>query len=201
MIYSRKEKCMKKILIATRNEDKYKIISKLLSTKYFKNTQFYSLNNIENIVDDKKEEGNIEERSLEKAVNAYKAVNNKYDLIVGVDDGIKIKGEIIENVKEYIKPIINDELLLQGEKVYIVRAFSFINKDGNIKSIVTEIPFQYKKARDKFEILENSYPLGYVLSPIGSKKAAVELSDDESNNYYLKFSQLKLDEIKDFFNE
>ena len=192
---------MKKILIATRNEDKYKIISKLLSTKHFKNAQFYALKNIDDIVDDKKEEGTIEERSLQKAVNAYKTVNSKYDLIVGVDDGIKINGKIIENVKEYIKPIINDELLLQGEKIYIVRAFSFISKDGNKKSIVTEIPFQYKKSQSKIEILENSYPLSYVLSPIESKKTVVELSDDESNDYYLKFSQLEFDEVKDFFND
>ena len=46
---------MKKILIATRNKDKYKIVSKLLSTKTFKNYRFISLNEItEDIIEKKK---------------------------------------------------------------------------------------------------------------------------------------------------
>lgn len=41
---------MKKILIATRNNDKFKIVSKLLSTNNFKNCLFYSLNDIDDCI-------------------------------------------------------------------------------------------------------------------------------------------------------
>ena len=64
---------MKKILIATRNKDKYKIVSKLLSAKTFKNFKFISLNEIKEDIIDKKEVGDIENRSYEKAINVYKS--------------------------------------------------------------------------------------------------------------------------------
>ena len=77
---------MKKILIATRNKDKFKIVSKLLSTNEFKEYSFYNLNEIENIVD-KKESGDVINRSKEKAKNAYESIkNNDFEYIVGVDD-------------------------------------------------------------------------------------------------------------------
>lgn len=192
---------MKKILIATRNNDKFKIVSKLLTTKNFKNSNFYSLNDIEEDIIDKKETGDIINRSLQKALNAHDSIKNYYDYIIGVDDGIKMKGKIVENVKDYINLIIDDKYLQQDEKVFIVRAYTFVDKNGIYKSIVTEIPFKYKKLEEKFEILENSYPLSYVLSPIDSLKTVIQLNDDESNEYYLKFSQPKFEEVERFFND
>ena len=192
---------MKKILIATRNNDKFKIVSKLLTTSNFKDFVFYSLNDIEDSIIDKKETGDIINRSLQKALNARNSIKTYYDYIIGVDDGIKMKGKIIENVKDYIKLIIDDKFLEQDEKVFIVRAYTFVNKNGVYKSIFTEIPFKYKKLRKKLEILENSYPLSYVLSPIDSSKTVIQLSDDESNEYYLKFSQSKFEEIERFFDD
>lgn len=190
---------MKKILIATRNKDKFKIISKLLSTNNFKDATFYSLNDIEENIVDKKETGDIINRSLEKALNAYNNIKEDYDYFIGVDDGIKMKGKMIENVKDYITPILEDKYLTTNEKVYIVRAYTFIDKKGNHKSIVTEIPFEYKKLQKKFDILENSYPLSHVLSPVGSTKVVSGLNEEESNAYYLKYSKSKFDEIEKFF--
>lgn len=190
---------MKKILIATRNKDKFKIISKLLSTNNFKDATFYSLNDIEENIVDNKETGDIINRSLEKALNAYNNIKEAYDYFIGVDDGIKLKGKMIENVKDYITPILEDKYLTTNEKVYIVRAYTFIDKKGNHKSIVTEIPFEYKKLQEKFDILENSYPLSHVLSPVGSTKVVSELKEEESNAYYLEFSKNKFDEIEKFF--
>lgn len=191
---------MKKILIATRNKDKFKIISKLLSTNNFKDATFYSLNDIEENIVDKKETGDIINRSLEKALNAYNNIKEDYDYFIGVDDGIKLKGKMIENVKDYITPILEDKYLTTNEKVYIVRAYTFIDKKGNHKSIVTEIPFEYKKLQEKFDILENSYPLSHVLSPVGSTKVVSGLKEEESNAYYLEFSKNKFDEIEKSFN-
>ena len=190
---------MKKILIATRNKDKFKIISKLLSTNNFKDAIFYSLNDIEENIVDKKETGDVINRSLEKALNAYNNIKEDYDYFIGVDDGIKMKGKMIENVKDYITPILEDKYLTTNEKVYIVRAYTFIDKKGNHKSIVTEIPFEYKKLQKKFDILENSYPLSHVLSPVGSTKIVSGLKEEESNAYYLEFSKNKFDEIEKFF--
>lgn len=108
---------MKKILIATRNKDKYKIVSKLLSAKTFKNFKFISLNEIKEDIIDKKEVGYIKNRSYEKAMNVYKSLkNNIYDYIVGIDDGIEIRGNIIENVKEYIKAILDNKYLKKMKK-------------------------------------------------------------------------------------
>ncbi len=191
---------MKKILIATRNKDKFKIISKLLSTDFFKDYEFYSLSNIEDNIIDKKEQGDVINRSFEKAMNIYDNISsNCYDFIIGIDDGIKMKNKIIENVKDYIKPIIDDKYLSQNEIVFIVRAYTFISKNGKYKSIITEIPFKYKKLEKEFNIEDNSYPLSHVLTPLDSFKTVTELSSEESNNYYLNYSKEAFDEVERFF--
>lgn len=131
---------MKNILLATRNKDKYKIVSKLLSAKTFKNFKFISLNEIKEDIIDKKEVGDIKNRSFEKAINVYNNLNNNiFDYVIGIDDGIEMKGQMIENVKEYINSILEDKYLKEGEEVNILRAYTFVNKDGNYKSIVTTI--------------------------------------------------------------
>lgn len=192
---------MKKILIATRNKDKFKIVSKLLKSSVFNNYAFFSLSDIEEKIIDKKEKGDLINRSFEKALNVYDSLKtNDFDFIVGVDDGIKIKGKIIENVKDYIKPIINDELLSENEVVYIVRAYTFINNKGKKHSFLTEIPFKYLKDSCNITLEENSYPLSYVLAPLEFDKKVVELSDDESNDYYLKYSIDKFKEVIEKYN-
>lgn len=194
---------MKKILIATRNNDKFRIISKLLATNNFKNYAFYSLNSIEEDIIDKKESGDIINRSLEKALNAaeHENIKDNYDYIIGVDDGIKMKGKMVENVKDYINLILDDKFLSENEQVSIVRAYTFINNKGMHISIITEIPFKYIKLKEKFAVLDNSYPLSHVLSPINSSKVVAELSEEESNTYYLNFSQSKFNEVENFFND
>lgn len=108
---------MKNILLATRNKDKYKIVSKLLSTKIFKDDNFYSLNEVEEKIIDKKEVGDIVNRSFEKAMNVYNNLNNNiFDYIIGIDDGIEMKGQMIENVKEYINSILEDKYLTEEKK-------------------------------------------------------------------------------------
>ena len=193
---------MKKILIATRNKDKYKIVSKLLSAKTFKNFKFISLNEIKEDIIDKKEVGDIKNRSYEKAMNVYKSLkNNIYDYIVGIDDGIEIRGNIIENVKEYIKAILDNKYLKENEKVYIVRAYTFINKKVKFKIIVTKIPFKYKKLEKQIKIEENSYPLSHVLTPIDSNQRIIDLDEYDTNKYYLNYSEDKFNEVEKFFND
>lgn len=192
---------MNKILIATRNDDKFKIISELLRTTIFEGKDFYYLKNINEQIKDKKEKGDLINRSYEKAKNAFENIkDNDFQFIVGVDDGIKIKDKVIKNVKDYINSIINGELLEENETVYIVRAYSFIEKSGRKKSIITEIPFRYRKQKKEILVKKDSYPLSNVLSPIDYDKVVSEQTFKESNDYYIIYSQKLLEEVKEFFN-
>ena len=192
---------MNKVLIATRNKDKFKIVSKLL-TSIFKNYKYYNLNDLDEEIIDKKESGDVINRSYEKAKNAYDSIkNNDFKYIVGIDDGIKIRDEILENVKELIKPIINDEYLNNDEVVYIVRAYTFFSNTGDYYKILTEIPFKYKKITYNLEIEKNSYPLSHVLRTLDSDKTVIEQNFDESNNYYLKYSENKFKDVEKYFDD
>jgi len=193
---------MKNILIATRNKDKFKLLSKLLSTELLRDSKFFSLNDIEDEIEDKKEVGDIKNRSYEKAMNAYLSIkNNIYKYIIGIDDGIEMKGQMIENVKEYIKDILDDKYLKEDEIVYIKKAYTFIDKNGVFKTIVTKIPFKYKKLTNHFEIEENSYPLNHVLTPIDSNLRLVDIDEETTNNYLLTYSKEGFDEVEKFFND
>lgn len=193
---------MKNILIATRNKDKFKLVSKLLSTELLKDSKFFSLNDIEDEIEDKKEVGDIKNRSYEKAMNTYLSIkNNIYQYIIGIDDGIEMKGQMIENVKEYIKDILDDKYLKEDEIVYIKKAYTFIDKNGVFKTIVTKIPFKYKKLTNHFEIEENSYPLNHVLTPIDSNLRLVDIDEETTNNYLLTYSKEGFDEVEKFFND
>ena len=193
---------MENILIATRNKDKFKLLSKLLSTELLRDSKFFSLNDIEDEIEDKKEVGDIKNRSYEKAMNAYLSIkNNIYQYIIGIDDGIEMKGQMIENVKEYIKDILDDKYLKEDEIVYIKKAYTFIDKNGVFKTIVTKIPFKYKKLTDHFEIEENSYPLNHVLTPIDSNLRLVDIDEETTNNYLLTYSKEGFDEVEKFFND
>ena len=192
---------MNKILIATRNKDKFKIVSKLL-TSIFKDYEYYNLNDLDEEIIDKKESGDVINRSYEKAKNAYDSIkNNDFKYIIGIDDGIKIRDEILENVKELIKPIINDEYLNNDEVVYIVRAYTFFSNTGDYYKILTEIPFKYKKITYNLEIEKNSYPLSHVLRTLDSDKTVIEQNFDESNNYYLKYSENKFKDVEEYFDD
>ena len=190
-----------KIIIATRNKDKFKIVSNLLQINNFKNSEFYSLNDLKETITDKKEEGTIIERSKAKALNVYENIKEKCDYIIGIDDGIKMKGKIIENVKDYIKDVVEGKYLEEKEKVYIVRAYTFINKEGKTKSIITQIPFEYIKPKEKITIKENSYPFSYVFSALDLGKPIIDLNEEEEYKYYLKYSKEKFNEVANFFKE
>lgn len=188
---------MEKILIATKNKDKYEIVKRILTAVNPTNYKFYSLYDIKNFKDDDKEVGDIEKRAYDKANNIFSSIDkNDFKYIIGIDDGIKMKGSLKENVKDYIEDIINDRYLVEGEEVEIVRAYSFLDENGKSTTITTEIPFKYHKIDSSFKIEENSYPLSHVLKPVNIDKTVAQMSNDESNNYYMKYSE---EEIKKIF--
>lgn len=192
---------MKKILIATRNKDKFRIISKLLKS-VFTDYKFNNLDDVEKEIIDRKETGDIINRSYIKAKNVYDCLDEqKYDYIVGIDDGIKIRGKIFENVKDYIKDIIYDKLLDENEIVYIVRAYTFFNKNGKSYSFITEIPFKYKKIDYDLKIEKDSYPLSHVLASLDKNIPVIKLNENESNDYYLLYSFEKFEKIEESLND
>ena len=187
---------MEKILIATKNKDKFEIVTKILDKISNNNYEYYSLYDINNIEKSEKEEGNLEERAYNKANQIYSSIEKKYfKYIIGIDDGIKMKGIIRENVKDYIEDIINDKYLPEGEQVEIVRAYCFMNEYGEYKTITTKIPFKYQKYNGKLKIEENSYPLSNVLKPIDFDKTVAQMDKNENNEYYLKYSEKEIKEV------
>lgn len=187
---------MKKILVATENKDKFEIVTKILDKINDTTYEYYSLYDIKDFKKSSKEEGNIEERAYNKANQVYSNIKeNDFEYIIGIDDGIKMKGTLRENVKDYINDIINDKYLFEGEQIEIVRAYCFMKKDGEYKTIITEIPFKYKKNNGTLKIEQNSYPLSNVLRRLDSKKTIAQMDKDENNQYYLKYSEEKIKEV------
>lgn len=187
---------MEKILIATKNKDKFEIVTKILNKINNVSYEYYSLYDIKNLEKSDKEEGNIEVRAYNKANQIYSSIKyNHFKYIIGIDDGIKMRGILRENVKDYIKDIINDKYLSEGEQVEIVRAYCFMNEKGEYKTVTTEIPFKYQKYNGNLKIEENSYPLSNVLRPIDSDKTVAQMDKNENNQYYLKYSEKKIKEV------
>ncbi len=120
---------------------------------------------------------------------------NDFQYIIGIDDGIKMKGKLRENVKDYIQAILDDKYLAEGEQVDIVRAYCFMEKNGTSNTVITEIPFRYKKINRKIKLKEHSYPLSNVLMPFDSNKTVAEMDKEENNQYYLKYSEKKIKEV------
>lgn len=191
---------MKKILIATRNKDKFRIVSKLLGTTIFSEYIFYNLDDLDEEIIDKTESGDVLNRAFEKAANVFVNIkNNDFDYIVGIDDVIKIKGKTIEDVKEYVNPIINDELLSEGEIIYMARAYTFFDQSGNNYTVLIDIPYKYKKLSYELKIEDNSYPLSHVLTQLNSDKTVVEQDVEEANTYYSSYSEEKFREVQEYF--
>ena len=187
---------MEKILIATKNKDKFEIVTKILNKINNLSYEYYSLYDIKNLEKSDKEEGNIEVRAYNKANQIYSRIkDNDFKYIIGIDDGIKMRGILRENVKDYIEDVINDKYLSEGEQVEIVRAYCFMNEKGEYKTVTTEIPFKYQKYNGNLKIEENSYPLSNVLRPIDSDKTVAQMDKNENNQYYLKYSEKKIKEV------
>lgn len=188
---------MKKILIATTNRDKFKIISCLLRKAGITNENFQilSLNDINYNGPDNKEVGNIANRARVKAETVKNYFSNEnYDYFIGIDDGIILKGKMIENVKEYLNKILYENYLSEGEKIIFPRAYCVIGKNNEIFQEIIEIPYVYM-SKDNVILKQFSYPLNQVVVPIEYDKPIAEMSTEESNDYYWRYSKLKIKEL------
>ena len=188
---------MKKILIATTNKDKYKIVTYLLARAGLSSNKYYylSLDDINYNGPDKKEEGSIEKRAETKAKTVSEYLKDSdYEYIIGIDDGIFIKGALQENIKDYVKKILYENYLKEHEEYSFYRSYCVITKDGQAFKTETKIPYTYK-TKENAELKANSYPLSQVSVPVGYNKTLTDLSRDEENEYTWMYSKEKLGEL------
>lgn len=184
---------MHKILIATSNQDKFILVSKLFQKLGLQEVEFHSLNMLHQ-VSNLAESGSIEKRAKMKAIE-FKELLSEYSVIIGVDDGILLPGSntIETEVKRILRQIIYDKILTQGQTVKICRAFYFITKTQEC-SALTFIPFIYHDTTDVI-IKPNSYPLSQVLSPLNTTKRIATLSEEEEMTYYQYYCKNELSNI------
>lgn len=186
-----------KILIATQNQDKFRIVKGLLSNCGLSECEFKDLNDV-NIASQTEEYGSLINRALMKAQYAHEAIgeDQQIDIFVGVDDGMKYKGgETDGNSKEITEKILCHSLLEMGEILINVRAFAFLDKKGNaLDQFEIELPFKFIGNKNNIQLQDAKYPLSCVLSPLDEDKPLTEMGDEESMSYYLKFSRERISE-------
>lgn len=193
---------MKKVLIATTNNDKFEIVSELFKRTIFSENEYEILKLTKDMnVPDEKERGNNIERARTKALNAYSYLKEyNFDFIVGLDDAIVIKGKTEPNIKEYLNKIIYENYLEDGEEYAFNRAYCIVDKDKNIFETNIDIPYQYRKLDHDINLREFGYPLSLVSCPVGSNIPLTELTFEEDIEYYLKYSKDALLKIKNTNN-
>lgn len=188
---------MKKVLIATTNKRKYDIEVYLLRKAGMdeENYIFYSLADINYNGPDKKENGNNIERAKTKALNVIDNIDrDKFDYVLGIDDGMIVKGEKTENIKEYLKKILYENYLTEGESIVFSRAYFMIDKNGRTSTTEAKVPFTYKPANDAI-MQGHPYPLEQVSLPLGKTRTLSQLSAREYNDYYWAHSCAKIREL------
>ena len=180
----------KTLLLATKNHDKFAIVKELLKEAGFGNYALENLYTIGMSDVDVVEMGDILERAKQKAQHVYELLNektNNFSAIIGIDDGMLIRGHLDPNVKKIMKPIIDGEVLKEGEIVYNCRAFYFLTGERGGDGVVSKIPFKYKKPSNPVLIKENSYPLSYVFTNINDGRFIGDCSQEEQHSYYSEY--------------
>lgn len=176
------------ILIATHNKDKFNTVRRMLENVSNNKFTFINLNDLE-INRDVEEIGNIIERAEQKARLVIDLVKDKVEAVIGIDDGIKIKGTITTETKKEADKILAGDYLELGELAPIIRGYFIINtKTKNTESCLTEIPFKYVGNENKIKREEGKYPLSYVLARIDSSKPIGYDTEEDNIKYTLSHS-------------
>lgn len=181
------------ILIATRNNSKFEIISKMLYSIFENNIIIKSLNDFDYYVD-KAEIGPNIERAKMKALNAKEQLKENFDYIIGIDDGIIIDGKEYVTVKDHLYDIVVGNKVKIGSVIYITRAYFMISSNKKETSCYNKIPFVVRRKLDNLKI--EGYPLNNVVSTIDDNIILTRHTSEELNNYFLKYS---IDDLKKLF--
>lgn len=100
-----------KFLIATTNKEKLKIVSLMLAPLVEHKISIVSLNDISAQIDGS-ESGGLADRAKQKIDDVLASLHDvsEFDVIVGVDDGIRVPGATIDpNVKNFYENLKKDE--------------------------------------------------------------------------------------------
>jgi len=188
---------MKKLLIATKNIDKYKIVTSMLDKILLNKFSYSNLTNL-NIDYDVEEMGTITERAVQKAKTYWKYLieNNlvkDFSAVIGVDDGIGLSKDDggNPNSKELTDKILSGKFIEQNKNVWTKRAFAIYN-DNLVKSCLTSIPLTFLGNHDNTIREDGKYPLSKVLAPINGDKTMSELPFTVAIDYTFKYSEEKL---------
>ena len=183
-----------KILIATKNNSKFEIISRMLYSILGNNILIKSLNDYDYFVD-KDEIGTNIERAKAKAKNAEEQIKEDFDYILGIDDGIIIADKEYVTVKDHLYDIVVGDKVKIGSTIYITRAYFLISNDKKEVLCYNKIPYIVRKKLDTVEM--GGYPLNSVISTIDNDTVLTERSNEELNDYFLKYS---IDDLRTMFN-
>ena len=183
-----------KILIATKNNSKFEIISRMLYSILGNNILIKSLNDYDYFVD-KDEIGTNIERAKAKAKNAEEQIKEDFDYILGIDDGIIIADKEYVTVKDHLYDIVVGDKVKIGSTIYITRAYFLISNDKKEVLCYNKIPYIVRKKLDTVEM--GGYPLNSVISTIDNDTVLTERSTEELNDYFLKYS---IDDLRTMFN-
>lgn len=185
-----------KILIATKNMAKFEIISKMLNSILDNNELVINSLNDVNEYEEKEETGNNIERAKQKALDAFDNVNEQFDYILGIDDGIIINDIEYASVKDHLNDILINDNVPVDSKIYITRAYYLISKSKKEKYCYNKIPYIVKRKLSGYEI--KGYPLNAVLSTIDNETVLTERNEEELNDYFLKYS---IDDLKNLLSD
>ena len=177
---------MKKVLLATSNKDKFKIVKYILHRAGLDENEFefLSLKDINYNGPDEKESGTIDERARRKALSVKENLANpeEYEYIIGIDDGIELKGTVRENVKDHINKILFENYLEEKESIIFPRAYCCVDRFGRLFETIAQIEYTYKHKEDLI-VKPNSYPLSQVMVPLGGDKSLTEMSEEDADEY------------------
>ena len=185
---------MKKVLIATTNKDKYKIVKGIFQASIFPKEEYkvISLQDIDATLSEVEEKGTIRERARIKALHAREELlNYDIDIFVGLDDAIITKGRIEPNIKAYMKKILYEDYFVEGERFSFSRAYCLVDREGNMKETIADVPYIYK-GNKSVEFRTKAYPLDEVSYPIGSDISIATMSTKEKNEYYFQYIKEKI---------
>lgn len=189
---------MKKVLIATTNKDKFNIVSNMFQKTIFPKSKYEIIPLTDKMkVPDVEEEGTNKERAKRKALTAYNYLEDyHFDYIVGLDDAIYLKGMLDPNIKKIMCKILFQNYLEDGEEYGFNRAYCILDKYGKVYEMSIDTPYIYHDLKEDYKIEEHTYPLSKVSYPLGYDKPVCDLTEEESNEYYLSYAISELERFK-----
>ncbi|MFA6096243.1 MAG: hypothetical protein WC788_01285 [Candidatus Paceibacterota bacterium] len=188
----------KTILIATRNRDKFEIVSGILTRLGLNKYKYSSLYDL-NVIEDVKEKGTIVNRAKQKADFFEKIVIKKkipnIIAVLGIDDGLILPGKkrASSHSKELTGSILSGKLISVGDTVQLARAFALnVLSPKKSRTCITKIPFRFLGSSQAVKRIEGKYPLNDIFGLCGNAKPVNSTSEEECFEYYLRYSEKEL---------